>query len=209
MEPNIINLTRLTVQEVNTLSGGGIVNAEDLAVVNFQDITDLLTEASIVKRRKLSHISKYIASGHIFTSFTTMKEILEYINAPVVTPVLPSIPPPPAAAPDPSRGAPKIYVNSLEKYSGSPIEFEDWELKTRATLGQTSYSPLLQTGPNAGNVIAEARNRELYHMFVTALMDGSGMHLLQTILNEDGHAAWMAINDWYGSATTSPTIVDH
>ena len=56
MEPNIINLTRLTVQEVNTLSGGGIVNAEDLAVVNFQDITDLLTEASIVKKRKLSHI---------------------------------------------------------------------------------------------------------------------------------------------------------
>ena len=46
-------------------------------------------------------------------------------------------------------------------------------------------------------------------MFVTALMYGSGMHLLQTILNEHGHAAWMAINDWYGSATTSRTIIAH
>ena len=42
-----------------------------------------------------------------------------------------------------------------------------------------------------------------------ALKDGPGMHLLQNITNEDGHAAWNEISDWYGSDITSWTIIDH
>ena len=46
-------------------------------------------------------------------------------------------------------------------------------------------------------------------MFITALMNGAGMHILNGVINQDGHAAWMAINTWYGSAATSRTIIDH
>jgi hypothetical protein len=49
-------------------------------------------------------------------------------------------------------------------------------------------------------------------MLVTAFMKGSGMHILQkdtVAKDKDGHTAFVAIQDWYGSAATSRTIIDY
>jgi hypothetical protein len=62
-----------------------------------------------------------------------------------------------------------------------------------------------------GDIVVETQNKELYHMLVTVSMKGSlGMHILQnTTLSEDGHATFVATQDWYGSASMSRTIIDH
>jgi hypothetical protein len=112
--------------------------------------------------------------------------------------------------PDPVCVALKLYVNSLTEFSGQPIEYEQWELAARATLVQSVYGSLLDDPPMSGDVVMEARNKELFHMLVTAFMTGSGMHLLQ--VNEvvdNGHMAYTSIKEWYGSAATSRSIIDH
>jgi hypothetical protein len=57
-----------------------------------------------------------------------------------------------------------------------------------------------------------ARDKELFHMLVKALMNGSAMHILQVLQaagTESGSTAWTSIITWYGSAATSRTIIDH
>ena len=210
MESAIVTLTGLTVAEGGLLATAGIRCGEDLSMVSFDDISDLLTEASIVKRRKLSHISAYLSRGQIIDDATTMPSIMSYLNTPVAPVVNNPLPPPYVPPPpDPTRGALRLSVNSIDKFSGSPLDFEEWELKTRATLGQTTYATFLTTAPVAGDQAQTARNRELYNMFVTALHQGSGMHLLNASPNDDGHGAWQEIMTWYGSTATSRFIIDH
>jgi hypothetical protein len=199
MERAITVLSGLTPDEIVTLASEGVNNGEDLSAVTFADISAILETASVVKRRKLSHIGNYLAQGHLINDATTMPLIINHLSTPVAPiannaaqAALPPIPPP-----DPTRGALRLYVNSIEKYSGSPIDFEGWELKTRVTLGQTAYATFLTNSPVAGDVLQEARNKELYNMFVTALMHGSGMHILNGVPDQDGHAAWSAITAWY------------
>jgi hypothetical protein len=126
-------------------------------------------------------------------------------GAAALPPIVPNIYPP-----DPTRGALKLYVNALTEFSGQPIEYEQWVLAARATLGQTVYGALLENPPPPGDIIMETRNKELFHMLVTAFMHGSGMHLLQvTLVADDGHAAFNSIKKWYGSAATSRSIINH
>ena len=150
--------------------------------------------------------------GQMIDEATTMPSIISYLNAPVA-PVMNNPLPPPYVPPPPdprTRGALRLSVNSINKFLGSPpIDYEDWELKTRATLGQTTYMTFLTTAPVAGDQAQAARNRELYNMFVTALHQGSGMHLLHASPTYDGHAAWQEIMTWYGSTATSRFIIDH
>jgi hypothetical protein len=63
--------------------------------------------------------------------------------------------------------------------------------------------------PVAGNATQEARNRELNNMVMTALCQGSGMHLLDASPDDDGHAAWQAIVAWHVSAAMSRFTIDH
>jgi hypothetical protein len=107
--------------------------------------------------------------------------------------LLPPLPPGPSPFQDPNRGAPKLYTNAIHNFSGSPMDFEAREKKTRALLGQTSYEGLMTTPPAAGDPVSQKRNRELYHMFMTAIMDGSGLHIINGIAEPDGHAAWTAL----------------
>ena len=200
MEQAIVNLSGITVAEGAALTAAGIRHGEDLSMVAFEDISEIMTGASIVKRRKLTHIGSYLARGKVIDDATTMPLIISYLNTLVAlvvdNPLPPVYVPPPA---DPTRGALRLHVNSIDKFSGSPIDYKEWELKTRATLGQTAYATLLITPPVAGDQAHEARNRELYNMFVTVLVhQGSGMHLLNASPNDNGHAAWQAIMTWYG-----------
>jgi hypothetical protein len=196
----------LDAAETAALAVNGVTTREDLLMITFDDITDALPDGtSIVKRQMLSLIGWYLARGQLINVATTMPEINSYLNTPPI-PVYNQgapPPPPPPPPPDPTRGALRLHVNSIEKYSGSPIDFEDWELKTRATIGQTAYARFLGQPPVQGDILEQTQNNELYNMLTTALMDGSGMHILAGVNNQDGHSAWTAITTWYGLAATS------
>ena len=212
MEDTIIRIASITAEEIVLIQAAGINNGSDLSTMCFDDITVVLPNSSIVKRRKLEYLSKYIARGQVVTVRTTIEEIIEFINTPVN--------PRPSAgftgrsttstpSTDPTRGAPRLSVNGLTKFCGTPVKFEDWNIMTTATLGQTNYVKLLDSPPTLGDAIAETRNTELYHMLVTALMKGSGYHVISKVADNNGHEAWTKIQDWYGSAATSRSIINH
>jgi hypothetical protein len=176
----------------------------------------ILPGATTVRKRKLALVGAYVARGQTLSGTTRIIGIQAYLNAPNIMAAEPQpLPPIPPAGypPDPSRGAPKLYIDSLKEYDGNPINFEIWELATKNTLGQTTYANLLHDPPDVTNIISVARDKELFHMLVKALMNGSAMHILQVLHaagTESGRsAAWAAIITWYGSAATSRTIIDH
>ena len=55
----------------------------------------------------------------------------------------------------------------------------------------------------------ETRDKELFFMLTSALMKGSGMHIINAMNNKSGHQAIQDIGTWYRSAATSQTIIDH
>ena len=110
---------------------------------------------------------------------------------------------------DPSRGAPKLHVNGLKVFDGQPINYEDREQGFKADLGQTAYTTLITTPPTTGDNIMETRDKELFLMLTSALMKGSGMHIINAMNNESGNQAIQDIETWYGSAAMSRTIINH
>jgi hypothetical protein len=82
---------------------------------------------------------------------------------------------PPPRPPDPSRGALRLYINSIEKYLGSRlINFQrlgtqDYIISHPWT--NSAYNVFVTESPTTGDITQDARNRELYNMFVTAIMD--------------------------------------
>jgi hypothetical protein len=103
----------------------------------------------------------------------------------------------------------KLYVNSLSKFSGDPIDWEDWETGTTATLGQTRYCTVLENGPAVNDVLAQARNKELAHIFTAAIYQGTAKHILDSVVGEDGHGYWQALKTWFGTDSVSRSIIEH
>ena len=46
-------------------------------------------------------------------------------------------------------------------------------------------------------------------MLINSLMKVPGMHIINAMNDENGHQAIQDIEEWYGSAATSRTIIDH
>ena len=196
METTIVALTGASAPELALLATQGVTSGQDLSMITYVDIITILPNSGLLTRRKLSLIGQYIGKGQNVTPAITMPGIVLFLNTPTVQAT--TGPPPigsPIHPPDPTRGALKLYVNGLTEFSRNPIEYEQWELAARATLGQTVYGKLLETPPPTGDIILETRNNELYHMFVTAFMNSSGMHLLNLVADQDGHTAFTAIKD--------------
>jgi hypothetical protein len=189
-----------------------VTSGQDLSILFYDDITAILLGSGLLTRRKLAHVGEYIGRGQTVTPATMIQGIVLYLKTPM-TQGSAALPPTVLHTypPDPTCGDLKLYLNALTEFSGQPIEYERWVLAARATLDQTVYRTLLENPPPLGDVIMETRNKELFHMFVTkAFMHGSGMHLLQvTSVADDGHAAFNSIKEWYGSAATSRSIIDH
>ena len=171
----------------------------------------ILPGSGLLTRRKLSLVGEYIGRGQTANTATTLQGIVLFLKTPMTQettgapPTIPHVYPP-----DPARRALKLYLNALTEFSGQPIEYEQWMLAARATLGQTVYGTLLENPPPSGDIIVETRNKELFQMLVTAFRHGSGMHLLQVpSVADDGHESFNSIKDWYGSAATSRSIIDH
>ena len=132
MDVAIVNLASLSVDEIASLAAGGINNGDDLMVMEFADIVAILPTANILKQRKLAQIARYLAMGNTVEVSTTIADIMQCIATPTVARAIGGARVP--AAEDPARGAPKIYVNYLEKFSGIPIDFEEWKISTTQPL---------------------------------------------------------------------------
>ena len=133
MERVIATLLGLTVAEIAALASEGINNGEDPSGTAFDDVTSTLGTVTVVRRRKPSHVGSCSARGHPVNEAMTVPMLVNHLNTPVApvanNPAPQARDPPPP--PDPSsRGALRLHVKSVEKFSGSPIDFEDWELKT-------------------------------------------------------------------------------
>ena len=125
MERLKVDLSGLTDTEQATLSAAGIRETTDLMVLEHTDIVNLLPNAGVLEQRKLTQLARYLAAGNQLISLRIMQDIMMNVSALVRNVTVPeksSV----RSSPDTSKGAPKISVNQLEKFSGSPIDFEDW-----------------------------------------------------------------------------------
>lgn len=110
-------LAGITPEQMTLLSENGIQNDVDLGTVSLTDFDTILPDANVVTRRRLYSIGQFVTSGDSLTAATTMLDILTRINNRSANPT--SIAAPPAAFfPDPSRGAPKMYVDGLTDFGG-------------------------------------------------------------------------------------------
>ena len=77
-----------------------------------------------------------------------------------------------------TRGASRNYVDFLDGFSGDTVKFEDWELATTATLGQTVSLPLLNKPATLVDLVMIAWDKELCNFFLTAFMKGPNIYII-------------------------------
>ena len=212
MEQHIKNLIGLSEAEVVLLAAEGIISSEQLPLVQEADIKTILPDSSYVLRRKLASVCVFLARGKEITATTTLQAILSEILVPVAatgntgaapanTQVLPS------TNPDERSSGPKLTIGKITSFDGLPNSWEDWKMEVQTLLGQTQYSTLLTLAPATPEL--SRRNVELYNMILHATFRGSVRHVVEKFKpTQDGNAAWLALNDWFGSAETSRAIID-
>jgi hypothetical protein len=195
MEPMIIALAGLSNSEVATLSDAGVLTSTDLMILAHEDISEVLPNATIFVKRKLSTIGRYLILGGKIEADTTMQSVMQFMVRRQAPPVVYL-----------NAG---LEVNGLEEFSGGTIEWEDWERGTSATLGQTVYSILLHNPPPKEDPVMQAQNRVLFNMLKAAIYKGNALHVVDSVNGEDGHAAWQALIVWYGTGSAEGMVIDH
>jgi hypothetical protein len=186
-----VALSGMTPEQTTKLNDYGIINDIDLGTLSQSDFDQLLPSATIVVRRRLYSIGQYATSGETIDASTTMLDILTRLNRNTSPPSGANLPTHFIA--DPTRGAPKMYVDGSTDFAGAPIKWEDWSIGTGTTLGQTVYSSLLSAAPGEHDVQAKTRDREreLYFMFKKALYQGAAYHIVErTASIESGYQVW-------------------
>ncbi len=104
----------------------------------------------------------------------------------------------------------KHQVTTIPKFSGEPVDWEDWLKSANIYLGQLSqYEPYHTRLPKAGNEAETIRNREFYYMLMEAVQHGTAESMIDDIKNECGHSAWNTLIDWYGSDACTRQITTH
>ena len=109
-----MNLVSLSVEEVNALSTAGVTSDNELMVLEFADIEAMMPLSNRLMHKKLTQVARFVAMGNSVSATTTMRDVMLAITSPSVAraagvPTAAAT----AATPDPSKGAPKISVNSL------------------------------------------------------------------------------------------------
>ena len=103
--------------DCDLLQADGITSQEELSFVQFEDLNQGL---SIVKRRKLDLIGRYL---EVDVNNLGAATTIHYIRRSVNNREMPT-------APNTEKidsGAPKLYTDPLSEFSGDPIDFEEWE----------------------------------------------------------------------------------
>ena len=203
-------LVNLDDAEIALLEVMGATNEDDLRYFVFQDFP---VEIPLLKRRKLAVLSEYLAKGLMLSSALTMTEIQEGLhnhNAAGSTPAVRT----PGAAADADRGAPKVYTDPLPEFSGDAVDYEDWERKAGATIKQTAYKGLLDAAATPGNIIEEARSKELFNMILSCVAGGHALNTVEKVRDdaggkECGYSAWRALKEWYLDPTQKDRMIAH
>ena len=191
------------------LQGQGINTQLDLSYIRFEDIDDSI---SIVKRRKLEMIVKYLSvDGNALTATTTIEEIRRSVNneASIRTTIVGG-----ATRSSVESGAPKVYIDPLSEFSGNPIDYEDWAGKSRATIRQTAYKAYLDRVADPTKADEVARSQELYNMILSAVREGHAFSMVDKVkddpaLGESGYHAWKALSDWYLDPSQKNLMLEH
>ena len=179
------------------LQAQGISTQEELSFVQFEDLDKKI---SVVKRRKLEMIVKYLSvENNELVATTTIEEIRRSVNrgASVGTTAVGG-----TVRSSVESGAPKVYTDPLKEFSGNPIDYEDWAGKTQTTIRQTVYKDYLDRAADPAKPEEVTRSQELYNMILSAVRDGHAFSLVDKVKDdantgESGYHAWKAITDWY------------
>ena len=112
MEPTTIHLAGLSADDLTTLTEAGVTNSMELMSLTHEDVCGILPGASFLKKRKLSNVAKYLASGQNIDANTGMLDILRYLSE-TVKPAPIQLPPPVPPAyqtvePDPTTAPPEL-----------------------------------------------------------------------------------------------------
>ena len=70
MQTEIIALVDLTTDEVKELTDAGCTMADDLAVLENEDLQKILKKSTVVKIRSLAKVAWYLAAGKSITDAT-------------------------------------------------------------------------------------------------------------------------------------------
>ncbi|MHA7927749.1 MAG: hypothetical protein ACX936_21330, partial [Marinobacter sp.] len=171
--------------------------------------TILPSNTPVLRIRKVANIAAYLSQGNQITDQTTMRDIAMAVKGGSAVAPGQATTTGTSSTSDIQKGAPKTYTNFLEEYSGDPIDWEDWEIAAKATIGQTVYSPLTENPPANNDAVMKARDMELYHALVYAVKNGTAMHIVENVKTKSGHTAWKKLQEWYGSDDTIRQIIDH
>ena len=189
----------LTDQDVTNLEGLGVRTEDDLHWTEFIDYPNGI---SVVMRRKLDTVSRFLATGQELDANSTLTTIKLALNQPVAPVGVPGPAPLPPLGLDLVRGAPKVYTDPLPDFSGEVHDYEDWERKAGATIKQTGYKAYLDRPPVVGDVVEEARSKELYNMILSCVAGGHALNTIEKVRDtnndkECGYLAWKSLKDWY------------
>ena len=210
IDQRVKRITGLLDAEIAELQGLGIANEQDLQFAEFVDYPEYIP---LIKRRKLDVISRYLAQGNALNAMITITEIQQIVSTPVA-PVGAAPLGLAAQAPDPGRGAPKVYTDPLPDFSGDVVDYEDWERKAGATIKQTAYKDLLDSPATVGNTVEEARSKELYNMILSCVAGGHALNTIEKVRDDNnglecGFKAWKSLKDWYLDPSQKDSLISY
>ena len=205
---NVIkSITGLNQVESDALQDHGILSQDDLNYVEFEDLPDVIT---IVKRRKLSLLGKYLTlGGPALTVNTNMREVLKFtVEKSTMTGITGS------TLAESLGGGPKVQTNPLKTFSGDPIDYEDWVNESLATLRQTVYKPFMDRTADVNKPNEVARNAELYNIILSAVLKGHACNIVEKLkddpnIGESGFEAWKALKEWYMDPSQKTTMIEY
>ena len=198
IDNRVSRMVELTSEEVELLANDGIITEDDLSYLTYDDIDD---DISIVKRRKLEFIIKFLnIEGTELTAKTTMAEVRNVVKFDEFSPTTSSVNG--GGTVDVDRGAPKVYTDPLPTFSGNPVDYEEWERKAGATIRQTVYKRYLDRSAIKGNFVEEARSAELYNMILSCVGIGHALNTVEKVKDENngiecGCMAWKSLKERY------------
>ena len=160
----------------------------------------LLVGSTTVTWRKIDRVALFVDGGETVRTVIAMADTTANLRTGGVPSLTASTATASTHAVDPSRGAPKLHVNVLKEFDGQPISYKEWERGFKATLVQTAYATLITTPPTTGDTIMETRYKELFFILNNSLLKRSGMHIINTMIDESRYQAIQDIDTWYGSA---------
>ncbi len=202
MDVHIVSLAGLTVAEVTLLNAEGITDGFMLSVLGYDGLHQILPTSSVIVKKKLETIGMFVAKGNVVDGAVTMEEVVKLLNQAPTNQGS-------SVSTTKSHATVKVSVNFLKEFSGAPIDWEDWEEKTIATVRQTHFAAVLEGAADTSDPEKVKLNNQFYNVLFTAVREGSAFHLVDGVKEQDGYLAWKALKDWYGSAATSRTIIDH